>query len=72
MTTRFFDRTLTMSVARVAALAVLVALALVVTVVAVPPAYADGPSGSDAQIDGGGRATCAIRTDGHGALLGRQ
>ena len=64
MTARFFNRTLAIRVARIAALAALTALALVVMLVRVPPAYAGGPSGSDVQIDGGGRATCAITTTG--------
>ena len=60
----FLNRTLAIRAARVAVLAVLMALAFVVMVVAAPPAYAGGPSGSDVQIDGGGRATCAITTTG--------
>ncbi len=64
MTARLFNRTLTPGVARAAALAAVIALALVVIVVAAPSAYADGPTGSDVQMDGGARAMCAVTTTG--------
>jgi hypothetical protein len=64
MTARFLNRTLTIRAARVAALAALMALAFVVMLVRVPSAYADGPSGSETQIDGGSRATCGVTSTG--------